>query len=84
MGYGLDDPASILGKIFSPSSQLPDRLWGSPSIQANGYRRLFARGVKWHLQLVPKSRMVELNLHSPIYLHSIVTNLPLTITYIKK
>jgi hypothetical protein len=40
----------------------------------------FSLGVKWgmklttHLHLVPRSRMVELYLHSPICLHGVVLN----------
>jgi hypothetical protein len=52
-----------------------------PASYPMGYLGLFpwgqsGRGVKLstHLHLVPRSRMVELNLHSPIYLHSIVLN----------
>jgi hypothetical protein len=46
---------------------------------SNGYRELFSlgysyRGVKFttHLYLVPRSRQVELYLHSPICLHGIM------------
>jgi hypothetical protein len=74
MGYELDGLGSIPGNakcFFSP--QLPDL--------SNGYRGLFpcgegGKGVKLttHLQLVPRSRMVELYLRSPICLHGIVLN----------
>jgi hypothetical protein len=39
-GYGLN------GRGFFSSPQLPDRLWGPPSLQSNGYWGLFLRGVK--------------------------------------
>jgi hypothetical protein len=65
--------------IFSP--QRPLRLWGPPSLLSNGYRGLFLRGqssrglnLTTHLHLVPRSRMVELYLRSPIRLHGVVLN----------
>jgi hypothetical protein len=41
-GYGLDDrgvrvPVPVRSRIFS-SSRCPDRLWGPPSLLANGFR----------------------------------------------
>jgi hypothetical protein len=71
-GYMLDGPGSIPGSArFLISPQRPDRLCGPLSLLSNGYR-----GVKLttHLHLVPRSRMVELYLHSPICLHSVVLN----------
>jgi hypothetical protein len=64
------------GKRSFSAPQRPDWLWGQPSLLSNGYRGLSPRGVKLttHLHLVPKSRMVELYLHSPICLHGIVVN----------
>jgi hypothetical protein len=79
--YGLDGRGSITGrsyKLFS-SSQWPDWLWGPSSLQDNGYRGLFLRGWRgWgvkltiHRHLVPSWRMVELYLHSSVYVHSVV------------
>jgi hypothetical protein len=62
-------------KIFISSSQHPDRLLGQPSLLLhNGYWWLLhwqssSRGIKLttHLHLMPRSRMVELYLHFPIY-----------------
>jgi hypothetical protein len=81
-GYDLNGSGSIPGSarfLFSP--QRPDQLWGQPSLLSNGYRRLFprvwsGRGVKLatHLHLVPRSRKLELYLHSPLCPHSIVLN----------
>jgi hypothetical protein len=80
IGYGLGVLVPIGASIFS-SPLHPDRLWGPPSLLSNGYRRLFPRrlcgqGDKLitHLQVVPRSRMVELYLHSTIRLHDVVFN----------
>jgi hypothetical protein len=81
-GYGLDDLGSIPGiaQFFCPP-QRPDRFWDPPSFFSNGYREQFpreysGRSVKLstYLQLVPRSRIVELYLHSPICLHGMVLN----------
>jgi hypothetical protein len=74
--YGLDGRASIpgRGRRFSYTSQRPDWLWVPSSLLSNGYWVLFTRekscrGMKLttHLLQVPRSRMVELYLHFPIY-----------------
>jgi hypothetical protein len=76
MGYGLDGWRSIPGTgkriFFSP--QHPDLIWGPPSLISSGYWRLFPRGVKLtsDIFLVPRSRMVELYLHSPTHLHGMM------------
>jgi hypothetical protein len=75
-GYGLD-PGSILGrgKRFVPSPHRPDRLWGPTKLLSDGYRGFFptgqsGRGVKLTTpHLLPRSRMMELYLHSPLHLH---------------
>jgi hypothetical protein len=56
---------------FSP--QLPGRLWGFLS---DGYWGALTPGVKLttHLHLVPRSKIVELYLHSPIRLHGVGRN----------
>jgi hypothetical protein len=83
-GYGLEDHCSVPGRgknIFS-TPQLPDGLWGSPSLLPNGYRKGgsfpevkrpecetgFSRlsGVE--------DKMVQFNLHSLIRLHGMVLN----------
>jgi hypothetical protein len=73
MGYGLDGRGSIPSrrKRFLPT-QRPERLWGPPSFLSNGYRGLFPREqsvwhvkLNTHLQLMPRSKMVDLYLHSP-------------------
>jgi hypothetical protein len=78
---GLGDRDSIpgRGKRFSSIPKSPERLWGPHSLLFNEYRRLFpgenGRGVKLttHLHIMPRSRVVELYLHSPC-LHGIVLN----------
>jgi hypothetical protein len=69
------------GKSYFSPPQRPRRLWGPPKLLPNGYQGLFPRGlsscgVKYtaYLHLVPKSRMVELYLHSPIRIHFAVLN----------
>jgi hypothetical protein len=74
-GYGLDGFGSIPGSVrFSPFSQLPVRLWGSPTLLSSGYRVLSGRGVKLttHFHLVPRPRKVVLFLHYHRYHHGIV------------
>jgi hypothetical protein len=55
--------------------------YGLDGILSNGYRGLYPRGYSGRgmklttdLHLVPRSRMVELYLYSPICLHGIVLN----------
>jgi hypothetical protein len=80
-GYGLDrDSIPGRGKIFLSSTESrlalgptqPPIQWipGALSRGVNG------RGMKptTHLHLLPKLRMVELYLHSPIRLHGLVFN----------
>jgi hypothetical protein len=82
-GYRLHGPGSIPGtRRFFSFPQRPDQLWDPPSLLSNGYRELFLqrsksnRGVKMttHLHPVLRSRIVELYLHSPICIHSIMLN----------
>jgi hypothetical protein len=72
-GYGLQSPGSIRGReklLLSPLR--PDRFWSPPRLLANGQRGRFpregesGRGVKLttDMHLVPRSRMMELHLHS--------------------
>jgi hypothetical protein len=79
MGYGLDGRGSRQGKQIFSTPQHLDQLWGPPSLLSNGYHGMYSRGkssgdvkLTTHLHLVPRSRMVELYLHSPICLHGIV------------
>jgi hypothetical protein len=65
--------------IFSCVPLRSERLWGPPSLLSNEYEGLFPwgesdRGLKLtaHLHLVPRSKCVELYLHSPIRLHGLV------------
>jgi hypothetical protein len=83
MGYWLYDHGSILckGKILFSSPQRSDRFWSPPSLLSNGYRGLSPRGLSGrdvkltiHLHLIPRSKIVELYLHSPKYLYGIVLN----------
>jgi hypothetical protein len=77
MGYGMDCPGSITDKArFFSSAQRPDRLWGSPSLLSSGYRWQSSWGMKLttHLHLMPRSRLAELYLHSPLCLHGIMLN----------
>jgi hypothetical protein len=76
-------PSLILGryKRFFSTPQRPDRVWVQPSLLSNGYRGLFPQrwsgcGVKLTaiLHLAPRPRMVELYLHSPIFLYGAVLN----------
>jgi hypothetical protein len=54
---------------FFSFPQYPDQLWGPISLLSNGYKGLSGWGVMLttHLYLVPRSRMVNLYLHSPIF-----------------
>jgi hypothetical protein len=64
------------GLRFFSSPQRPYRLCDPPSLLSSGHRGLFPLGLKLttHLHLVPRSRMVELYLHSLICFHGIVLN----------
>jgi hypothetical protein len=82
MGYMLDSPGSIHdgARLFS-SSQPPDCLWGPPSLVSNGYWGLFPQGwsglgtkLTTYLHIVPRSKKMELYLHSLICLSGIVLN----------
>jgi hypothetical protein len=79
-GYRMDGQRSIpgTGKWFF-STQRPDRFWGPPSLQPHKYRRFSPW--KWsnrrmkltiYLHLLPKLGIVELYLHSPMRLHTIM------------
>jgi hypothetical protein len=79
--YGLDGQGSIpdKGKKFVFIPQSPDRLWGPPSLLSNRYRGILPRGCRGvklstHLHPEPRSRIVELYLHSPICLRGTVFN----------
>jgi hypothetical protein len=62
-GCELSDSQQEQNFLFS---QLPDRLWDSPSLLSNGYRGTLFLGVNirgvdtTHLHLVPRLRVVEL------------------------
>jgi hypothetical protein len=78
MGYGLDGPASIPGRVkFSSTASRPAVGYTQPSQWVPGALSL---GVKQpgreadNSFLMPSSRMMELYLHSPICLHGIVLN----------
>jgi hypothetical protein len=74
--YGMDGRGSIAGRgkkfIWTPQTSL--WLWDSPRLLSNGYQELFPRGLSGqrnvkltiYLHPMPKSRMVELYLHSPL------------------
>jgi hypothetical protein len=72
----------LSGIRFLSSLWHPEQLRGPPSFLCNGYKGEISPGLKHldmelttHLHLVQRSRMMELHLHSPIYLHSIVLSL---------
>jgi hypothetical protein len=59
----------------------PDYLWGPPNLQSNWYWDFFPRGLNGrglklttHLQLMPRSKKVDLYIYSPIRLHGLVLN----------
>jgi hypothetical protein len=72
-GVGVRVPGE--SRIFS-SPRRPDLLWGPPNLLFNAYRGQGGWGVKLttHLQLMPKSKNVDLYNHSPIRLHGVVLN----------
>jgi hypothetical protein len=74
-GYGLNGRSSIPGKgnKFFSTPQCPDRHWGLPRLLCNSYH---GQGVKLttRLHLLPRSRSVELELHSRIRLYCLVRN----------
>jgi hypothetical protein len=84
-GYGLDDEevgvrVSVEARIFTSPCR-PNRLWGPPNLLSNMYWGLFplalsGRGVKLttHLQLVPRSKYVDLYIHSSIRLHGTLSH----------
>jgi hypothetical protein len=82
MGYGLDGQGLIPSRDrFFSAPQHPERLWVPPSLLPNRYQWLIPLGVSGpgmkliaYLHLVTRSIMVELYLHSPIHLHSVVLN----------
>jgi hypothetical protein len=71
----------IYGERFFFPLQRPDCLWSPPSLLSNGYGDFpwgkGGSGVKLiiQLQLVPRSRKLEIYLRSSIYFHAIVLNL---------
>jgi hypothetical protein len=74
-GYKLEGRGSILGRgeRFFSSPQHPDRLSGPPSLLSNAYLELFPLGysgrsvkITTHLHIVPRPRLVNLYLRSPI------------------
>jgi hypothetical protein len=74
-GYELDARGSNPERGLSP--QRPERLWRSTGLLFNGYWGLFPPGVKMatYVYLGPRSRMLELYLHSPIRFGGVVLNL---------
>jgi hypothetical protein len=84
-GYGLDDRgAGVLAPVWwriSSSPCRPDQLWGPHSLLSNGYREtIYSMGEATRLWSwpshtpVPRSRMVELYLHSPFHFHGMTLN----------
>jgi hypothetical protein len=88
-GYGLNGRGSISGrdKRFFSTPQPTDRFWAPPSLPSTEYWELFPRGVKRprheadQSYLVPRSRMLELYLHSRIGLRGTTLQLYLLLTY---
>jgi hypothetical protein len=81
-GYGLHCPGLTPSRArFVSSPQSPDRFWGPLSLLSNGQRGRFPWGQSgWglklptYLHLVPRSRNVELYLHSITCPHDVVFN----------
>jgi hypothetical protein len=67
------------GKIFLFSTASRPAPGATSSLLSNGYRVCFLGGKEQecdadHSHIVPRSRKVELHLHSPIRLHGVVLN----------
>jgi hypothetical protein len=79
VGYGLDGRFSIPGKgnLFFSTPQDPHTLWGHPVSRKIGAERVFFfMVVKFttYFSLAPRSRIVELHLHSHIHLRGVLLN----------
>jgi hypothetical protein len=80
-GDGLDGRGDGVRFPAEESDFALQYVWGPPSLLSNGNRWLFPRsysgtGMKQtiHLTLVPRLRMVEPYLHSPIAFNAVVLN----------